>query len=112
MGRAWLFGSLFIGMMWAGVARAESVSEREIGDLERRVDRLERSVRNTDANVRSSGAAGGVFFLFGVFCALWAQNTGRSAWLWFFLGLFFHVITTLFLLSKNADDKQRRATAE
>ena len=42
-----------------------------------------------------------LLFLFGIFCALWAQNTGRNAWLWFFLGAFFHVITVLVLLAKN-----------
>lgn len=46
-----------------------------------------------------------VFYLFAIFCAQWAQNTGRSAWTWFFLGLFFAPITGLFLLSKNSDDR-------
>jgi hypothetical protein len=47
-------------------------------------------------------SVGLVFFLFGIFCAHWAQNTGRSAWLWFFLGLFFAPFTGLFLLAKNS----------
>ena len=42
--------------------------------------------------------------LFGAFCALWAQNTRRNPWGWFFLGLFFSVITVFVLLWKNADD--------
>jgi hypothetical protein len=45
-----------------------------------------------------------VFFLFAVFCAHWAQNTGRNAWLWFFLGLAFAPITGLALLARNSDD--------
>jgi hypothetical protein len=45
-----------------------------------------------------------VFFLFGIFCAHWAQNTGRNAWLWFFLGLLFAPITGLALLVRNSDD--------
>ena len=45
-----------------------------------------------------------VLFLFGVFCALWAQNTRRNPWIWFFFGLFFNVITVVFVLIKNADD--------
>lgn len=56
----------------------------------------------------SDGAA---LFLFGAFCALWAQNTGRSAWLWFFLGLLFSVITVIFLLYKNSKDRAARAVA-
>ena len=51
-------------------------------------------------------STGLVFFLFGIFCAYWAQTTGRSAWLWFFLGWFFAPITGLFLLSKNATDRR------
>ena len=42
-----------------------------------------------------------VFFLFGIFCAYWAQATHRNAWLWFFLGWFFAPITGLVLLYKN-----------
>lgn len=57
-------------------------------------------------------ADGGVaVFLFGAFCALWAQNTGRNPWLWFFLGMFFNVITVLVLLSKNSNDKLRHQAA-
>ena len=52
-----------------------------------------------------------VIFLFGAFCALWAQNTGRSAWLWFFLGIIFSVLTVIFLLSKNASDRDSRGPA-
>lgn len=47
-------------------------------------------------------STGLVFFLFAVFCAYWAQSTGRNAWLWFFLGWFFAPITGLVLLYKNS----------
>ena len=53
-----------------------------------------------------------VLFLFGAFCALWAQNTGRNPWLWFFLGLLFSVVTVFFLLTKNANDIQQRKIRE
>jgi len=42
-----------------------------------------------------------VQFLFGIFCAYWAQTRDRNAWLWFFLGFFFAPITGLVLLSEN-----------
>ena len=47
-----------------------------------------------------------VAFLCGSFCALWAQNTGRGPWLWFFLGMLFNVITLVVMLMKNAGDKR------
>jgi hypothetical protein len=70
-----------------------------------RVTQLEGRVSTLEQKIRNAGDAGLVLFLFGAFCALWAQNSGRSAWLWFFLGLLFSVITVLVLLSKNSGDR-------
>jgi len=60
-----------------------------------------------EANYASQGL---VLFLFGIFCAYWAQQAGRSAWLWFFLGLFFGPITGVVLLVKNSNDLERKAS--
>jgi hypothetical protein len=54
--------------------------------------------------VMDNEVGGLVFFLFGIFCAYWAQTTKRNAWLWFFLGLFFAPIAGLVLLYKNSND--------
>ena len=43
-----------------------------------------------------------VHFLFAIFCAYWAQMTGRSPWGWFLLGFFFAPITGLVLLHENS----------
>ena len=83
---------------------------RETRDLESDV----RSVRDQlhalerDRRRESRNESGLALFMVGVFCALWAQNTGRSAWLWFFLGLFFNVVTLLVLLAKNSNDNAER----
>ena len=79
------------------LASVTSVMAQDTTDLERRISDLE-SRNNGD---RALGAVG---FLVGAFCALWAQNTGRSAWGWFFLGVFFAPITLIVLLVKNADE--------
>ena len=50
-------------------------------------------------------ATGALVLLFGAFCALWAQNTGRNAWLWFFLGVMFHVVAVAVLLYKNSEGR-------
>lgn len=42
-----------------------------------------------------------VQFLFGIFCAYWAQTTGRSPWGWFFLGFTLGPITGIALLVEN-----------
>ncbi len=73
-----------------------------------RISQLEQHMAKLDHDVKDAGDTGLVLILFGAFCALWAQNTGRSAWLWFFLGLFFSVFTVFFLLTKNANDNLRK----
>lgn len=47
-------------------------------------------------------STGMVFYLFGLFCAYWAQQSRRSAWLWFFAGAFLAPITGVVLLILNA----------
>ena len=69
--------------------------------IEERINRLEKNVGN-------NAERGLVLTLFGAVCALWAQNTGRNAWLWFFLGMIFSFITVFVLLWKNAEDIERR----
>lgn len=68
-------------------------------DLESRLSRLEQ-------RVASNEGAGMAVLVCAAFCALWAQNTGRNAWLWFFLGLLLSVIMLFVLLYKNACDRR------
>jgi hypothetical protein len=65
------------------------------------VQALEQRVHALENDMEAMAPGGLVMFLFGCFCALWAQNNGRSAWGWFFLGLFFGPITAVVLLVKN-----------
>jgi len=84
------------------------IAQQNLEQLDRRVANLERRVAAQPTVIQEHGPTGGTLaFLFGVFCALWAQNTNRRAWLWFFLGLFFSVITVIVLLVKNSNDRQR-----
>jgi hypothetical protein len=87
------------------VAAQEDVQKR-LDQLAKRVDQLEAKQRQPVSEIHRE-AGGTVLFLFGAFCALWAQNTNRDPWLWFFLGLLFNVVTVLVLLAKNADDRRQ-----
>jgi hypothetical protein len=81
--------------------------------VDARIQTLEKRIAHLDSSVRDNSSDGAALFLYGVFCALWAQNTGRNAWLWFFLGLLFSVITVLVLLYRNSEDlRKRRAWTE
>jgi hypothetical protein len=97
-------------LLAAAVLAGTAASVCAQDDVGRRLQDLNEQIRRLESKVeRSAGPAVGL--LFGAFCALWAQNTKRNPWLWFFLGLFFNVITVLVLLAKNADD-QRLARGE
>jgi hypothetical protein len=87
-------------------AYAQQDLEKRIDQLSKRLDQLESRQRQPITEIhRDAGLA--LPILFGAFCALWAQNTNRNAWLWFFLGLFFNVITVLVLLAKNSDERRQ-----
>lgn len=91
-----------LGQAASPLAFNPDATAHEITQLKTRVSQLERQVKKLEST-------GLVLFLFGVFCALWAQNTGRNAWLWFFLGLFGSVITVIVLLVKNSNDLFRES---
>jgi hypothetical protein len=76
-------------------------------EIDRRFAELEQRINNMPAPIQQHGSDGALGFLYGAVCALWAQNTHRNPWLWFFLGLFFSVITVIVLLIKNSDDRKR-----
>ena len=78
-------------------SRLQSVTQR-VSNLEEKENQL------LEIAHREAGSA--VILLFGAFCALWAQNTNRSAWLWFFLGILFNVLTVIVLLCKNSQDRR------
>ncbi len=105
MTRAIIPGSVLVTiMLLTGSALAQPPSQSQLDLLESRVTTIESAIDNL-------ASAGLVLFLFGAFCALWAKNSGRNAWLWFFLGAFFNLITVLVLLSKNSSDRQTGGTS-
>ena len=57
-------------------------------------------------SLSSTDVLGVALFLFGVFCAYWAQTTRRNPWLWFILGALFGPLTGLALLYRNSHDQE------
>jgi len=101
-----ILNGLIVGMLLlVGVMSQRAAAQTETQST----TNLEYRVSNLEHRTSSAASGGAIAFLFGAFCALWAQNTGRSAWLWFFLGLLFSVITVLVLLYKNSNDRRLRA---
>ncbi len=96
---------IYIAVFSAGTVAlfAEPLPAQE--NIDQRLDRLAKQVQQLESRIDRTTSTS-VLFLFGTFCALWAQNTNRNPWVWFFAGLLLNVITVLVLLAKNADDKR------
>ncbi|MEI6560874.1 MAG: hypothetical protein WCO68_02195 [Verrucomicrobiota bacterium] len=50
----------------------------------------------------------GVLFLFGAFCALWAQNTARNSFHWFWIGFLLNLGAVLLILWMNPRKRKKR----
>lgn len=74
-------------------------------EIEKKVSQIESQITTLNSNLKTYASSSFVLFLSGAFCALWAQNTGRNAWLWFFMGMIFSLFAILVLLFKNSADK-------
>ena len=105
-----LIFSIFSGTYLNAQVNAAEFQEmkNKIEEQKIKIETLENRLNTTNSvlNQESSKYASVfmVLFLYGVFCAIWAQNTGRNVWTWFFLGLFFSVLTVIALLSINSKD--------
>jgi len=84
------------------IQQLEEQADSQWGEIERLRSRLD----DLEDDIEDKASIGLVLFLFGVFCVLWAQNSGRNPRSWFFLGAIFNFITVLVLLSKNSQDKR------
>ena len=49
-----------------------------------------------------------VMFLFGAFCALWAQHSRRNPWGWFLIGFLFHLFAILLILWLNPRARHKK----
>ena len=105
---SWLFPVAFL--------RADDIPDlrRDLAASQSEVQQLKAQLAATNAKIDRIDADAdlGTLLFIGVFCALWAQYSHRNAWLWFFLGVFFNVITLLVLLFKNSRDLGRARQAQ
>ncbi|WP_395343758.1 hypothetical protein PN836_004105 [Ningiella sp. W23] len=95
----------FQSLVFASEQSTISELENKVSQLQTKVAQLEFAQTQAESDIsklqetiKNSGIA---IVLFAFFCAWWAKTSGRSALLWFFLGLFFHVITAIVLLIKT-----------
>jgi hypothetical protein len=87
---------------------APTATAREVGELRMQIARLEERLRSAEVKGADDKNVGIALMAAAGLCALWAQNTGRSAWLWFFFGLILSPIAVIAMLYKNARDRDAR----
>ena len=99
-------------------AKALETSHVEWGRREQAVS-VRQSEKEQQALIEARGAksllytrfllmASGLMFLFGGFCAHWAQNHHREPLVWFFIGFLFNVFALGALLLLAVRDRRRR----
>ena len=86
------------------IKRLESEQASVRNEISRETSSLERRMKDLEDNA----SAGLAVFASGILCALWAQYTRRSAWLWFFFGLLLAPIALIAMAWKNADGLRSR----
>jgi len=109
----WLIITLFL--VAATHLVAADTDPSAVGRLEDRIERIERErsrldrlpyetqqIENRLDRIEDDATAGIGLFVSGILCALWAQYTRRSAWLWFFFGLILAPIALIAMVWKNA----------
>ena len=72
------------------------------------MQRIESSSAHNQAKFRNFINLVCIMFLFGAFCAIWAQNTARNPMLWFLAGACFTFVTVGLILRKNAKIQRRK----
>ncbi|MHA3773173.1 hypothetical protein ACXR0O_16695 [Verrucomicrobiota bacterium sgz303538] len=110
--RVFVRAILMLVVAWACLSPTRVVlgqtEDTQVLQTRERIEALESKVKTLEEKTSERTAASLAMMLSGAFCALWAQNTGRNAWLWFFLGAVFNVIALIVLLNKNSNDRFER----
>ena len=116
---------LFLIILCCLACVGKAQAKADVEQLEGRIQQLEKRLQNLEAEgkfftisagpakIEANGrdAASFTLFCFGVVCALWAQNTGRGSWRWFFFGLLLGPLAAIVMLVKNSNDKSRQSIA-
>jgi hypothetical protein len=79
-------------------ARAAMAQDDRLKKIEARLSALEE---------RTAFALLGI----GLFCGLWARNSGRDFWLWFVGGLVFNVFALITVAATSAEDEKAKKEA-
>jgi hypothetical protein len=104
-------GIVLLSVVFMAQARPGMAQDERLQKIEQRLNALEERVANANGSsdfIKAYvPAAFGVLGV-GLFCGLWARNSGRDFWLWFVAGLVFTVFALIAVLDAHERDKKAR----
>jgi hypothetical protein len=111
--------------MWIGIVIVSIALMAHVRPVLGQDDRLQKIEQRLNVLEQRNGAASspfdsiksyipGAFAIMGIglFCGLWARNSGRDFWLWFVAGLVFNLFTLVAVADVHEKDKKVKRDAE
>jgi hypothetical protein len=101
-------GIVLVSVVFMAQARPGVAQDERLQKIEQRLNAVEERVANANSSIgfiKAIPAALAVLGL-GLFCGLWARNSGRDFWLWFVAGLVFNVFALIAVLDAHERDKK------
>jgi hypothetical protein len=106
-----MIGVVLVSGIFMVQARLVLAQDERLQKIEQRLNALEDRVASANKSFDFSMAYLPVAFPIlgiGLFCGLWARNSGRDFWLWFVAGLVFTIFTLIAILDAHEKDKKAK----
>jgi len=105
---------VLLSVVFLGQARPVLSQDGRLNKIEERLNALEQrgaTANNSHDSIKSYVFAAFAILGTGLFCGLWARNSGRDFWLWFVAGLVFTVFALIAVLEAHEKDKKTKKDA-
>ena len=106
-------GIVLVSVVFMAQARPGVAQDERLQKIEQRLNAVEERVANANNSIgfiKAIPAALAVLGL-GLFCGLWARNSGRDFWLWFVAGVVFSLFALIAVGSAHDEDQKAKKKA-
>ncbi len=107
-------GVVLVSLAFAAQVRPVLAQDDRIQKIEQRLNALEQRVAAANNSFDFIKVyLPGAFAIVGIglFCGLWARNSGRDFWLWFVAGLVFSLFALIAVLDAHEKDQKAKRNA-
>ena len=106
-----LIGIALVAMALLAPTRAVRAQEDRLKKIENQLSALEQRISSTSGTfefIQTYLPAALAILGIGLFCGLWARNSGRDFWLWFVAGLVFTIFALIAVANAHEEDKKAK----